>query len=142
MERIRIGHYPGMSPVEWHPVPDFPGYYASRCGLVGSDKVRSDCKGAALRPDEVRILRPGREASSRKYQKVVLRRGGKSHTRKVHQMVLEAFVGAKPDGMVCRHLDGNPLNNSIGNLVWGTVRENALDRIRHQSERKPRWDRR
>jgi hypothetical protein len=52
-------------------------------------------------------------------------------TRKVHRLVLEAFVGPCPEGMCCRHLDGNPLNNRLGNLRWGTGRENWEDKIRH-----------
>jgi len=46
----------------------------------------------------------------------------------VHRLVLEAFVGPCPDGMECRHLDSDPLNNHVGNLRWGTPKENADDR--------------
>jgi hypothetical protein len=52
-------------------------------------------------------------------------------TRKVHQLVLEAFVGPKPEGGVCRHLDGNRTNNHITNLRWGTRSENSKDRWDH-----------
>lgn len=51
--------------------------------------------------------------------------------RLVHHLVLEAFVGPKPDGAECRHLDGDPLNNALTNLAWGTPQENAEDRVRH-----------
>src|SRR5215471_18343405 len=30
--------------------------------------------------------------------------------------------------MECRHLDSNPLNNKLENLVWGTPAENLADR--------------
>ena len=30
----------------------------------------------------------------------------------VHKLVLLAFVGPRPKGMQCRHLDGDPGNNS------------------------------
>ena len=33
--------------------------------------------------------------------------------------------------MECRHLDGNPSNNNLENLCWGTVEENMADRDRH-----------
>jgi hypothetical protein len=33
--------------------------------------------------------------------------------------------------MECRHLDGNPANNRLENLAWGTDKENGQDRIRH-----------
>jgi DNA-binding XRE family transcriptional regulator len=33
--------------------------------------------------------------------------------------------------MESRHLDGNPQNNSLSNLAWGTPVQNAEDRRRH-----------
>jgi hypothetical protein len=52
-------------------------------------------------------------------------------TSYVHRLVLEAFVGPCPDGMETRHLDGNPSNNCLSNLQWGTVGENTEDRGDH-----------
>lgn len=49
----------------------------------------------------------------------------------VHRLVLEAFVGPCPVGMECRHGDGNPWNNRVDNLCWGTRLENAQDKQRH-----------
>jgi hypothetical protein len=49
----------------------------------------------------------------------------------VHQLVLGAFVGDCPPGFETRHLDGNKLNSRLVNLVYGTRRENLLDRQRH-----------
>jgi len=51
--------------------------------------------------------------------------------RLVHQLVLEAFVGPRKEGMETRHLDGDPANNRLENLRWGTPLENAADKIRH-----------
>ena len=51
----------------------------------------------------------------------------------VHRLVLEAFVGESPKGMECRHLDGNPQNNNLENLKWGTRKQNIEDRRRHGS---------
>jgi hypothetical protein len=56
---------------------------------------------------------------------------GRYTPRVVHAVVLEAFVGPRPDGMECRHLDDNRTNNSVENLCWGTRQENVNDRIRH-----------
>lgn len=55
----------------------------------------------------------------------------------VHQMVLRAFVGPRPGGLnfssevvyeyqAC-HEDGNPDNNFLNNLRWGTLGENYQD---------------
>ncbi len=56
---------------------------------------------------------------------------GKQVRRMVHKIVATTFLGPRADGMVCRHLDGNKLNNEIGNLAWGTVQENIDDIARH-----------
>jgi len=51
----------------------------------------------------------------------------------MHRLVLRAFVGRCPDGMECRHLDGNPANNSLNNLRWGTRKENTADALHHDT---------
>jgi hypothetical protein len=51
--------------------------------------------------------------------------------RYVHQVILETFVGPRPPGMECRHLDGNPGNNRLANLCWGTCKENTADTRKH-----------
>ena len=56
---------------------------------------------------------------------------GKQKVFGVHRLVLEAFVGIRPPGQECRHLDGNPENNRLENLCWGTPTENQGDRVRH-----------
>lgn len=43
---------------------------------------------------------------------------GKSHTKYVHSLVAEAFIGARPAGMDCRHADGDRSNNALTNLFW------------------------
>ena len=72
------------------------------------------------------------------YHKVQLWRTGMGFRRSVHTLVLEAFVGSRPSGLVCRHLDGNPRNNHVSNLRWGTRRENDADSARHGT--KPRGE--
>jgi hypothetical protein len=57
--------------------------------------------------------------------------GGKVRRVPVHKLVLRAFVGPRPKDQMCRHLNGNALDNRFSNLVWGTAAENAQDSIRH-----------
>lgn len=59
----------------------------------------------------------------------------------IHCLVLESFVGKRPDGYVCRHIDDDATNNNLTNLVWGTQQENVNDSIKNNrivrgSERK------
>ena len=68
------------------------------------------------------------------YWQVCLSRDGWSRSFLVHQLVLEAFVGSRPEGMECRHLDGNGGNNVLTNLAWGTAQENANDRASHGTQ--------
>lgn len=52
---------------------------------------------------------------------------GKHHTRLVHQLVLEAFVGPRPSGHVGCHRDDRAGDNRLENLFWGTrLQNNAI----------------
>lgn len=62
---------------------------------------------------------------------VMLCRDGISVTPRVHILVLEAFVGPRPDGMWGLHWDDDPWNNRLDNLRWGTPTDNAQDAIRN-----------
>jgi hypothetical protein len=52
-------------------------------------------------------------------------------TVRVHVLVCETFIGPRPDGLLTRHLNGNPYDNRIENLAYGTVSENSLDCVSH-----------
>jgi hypothetical protein len=55
--------------------------------------------------------------------------------RYVHTLVLEAFVGPRPEGKECRHLNGNPADNRLDNLCWSTHSRNGLDVKYHREPR-------
>lgn len=80
-----------------------------------------------------RILK---SASCNKYghQFIVLYKNNIRKECLVHRLVLETFIGPCPFGMECRHLDGNPKNNKLDNLCWGTKLENIQDRRMHGTE--------
>lgn len=52
-------------------------------------------------------------------------------TRSVHQLVLEAFVGPRPEGMYGLHWDDDKNNNRLANLRWATPSENMMDQVRN-----------
>jgi hypothetical protein len=98
----------------WKPVPGWP-CYASDDGLVRGPS------GLTLKP----------YVNSKSGHLHVLIRKRKL---RVHHAVLFAFVGPRPEGMECRHLDDDPANNLVTNLRWGTRLENRRDRIRLGNE--------
>lgn len=63
------------------------------------------------------------------YHAVTITLNGKSCREFVHSLVLEAFVGPRPEGAVSRHFpDGTKTNNHVSNLQWATQKENMGDR--------------
>lgn len=65
------------------------------------------------------------------YLKCRVTQDGKSRLVLVHRFILECWKGIKPKHVVTRHLDGDPLNNRLDNLKYGTVQENVYDAFEH-----------
>lgn len=102
-------------------VPEFPGYFVDTNGLVYS-KLRQN----VLKLRKLRLSPNGMyDVNLYKRNKNGLR--GRAYKRMVHQLVLEAFVGPKPENYVARHLNDYPLDNRLCNLKWGTRQENSDD---------------
>lgn len=102
------------------PIPKFPGYQITKDGEVWSEPNHCHSKNKRLKP-----------GLSGSYLTVSLGKQGKQCTRRIHCLVLETYVGPCPDGLECRHLDGNSVNNRLTNLCWGTRSENHYDAVRH-----------
>jgi hypothetical protein len=66
------------------------------------------------------------------YRVALLDANGKPHTRAVHRIVAEAFLGPKPKGQLIRHGLGGPYDNRVVNLCYGTYVQNAADRKLHR----------
>lgn len=120
---------------EWRPVLGFEGYYeVSSAGEVRSVDRRVQYSDGHWQTATGRALVQGIKKRTG-YRVVSLYRGNRGHTRSVHRLVLEAFVGARPHGLEARHADGNPANNAATNLSWGTHLENMRDTVRHRTHR-------
>lgn len=121
---------------EWRQVPGWQGYYkVSDTGQVKSlpRLTPRGQKGAVwLRG---RLMKPTVRPDG--YMVVGLSKEGVMTLERVHRLVLFAFVGPPPEGQMCRHLDGNPANNHLENLTWGTLRENWEDSVRHGTASPP-----
>lgn len=114
----------------WKDIPGYEGrYQASSLGRIKSlkRKVRSVNHYTGkefFRTVNERILRPGRYCKNG-HVSVVLGRG--SNGRPVHQLIMRTFVGEPPEGQEVLHINGDPLDNRLHNLRYGSRTENILD---------------
>jgi hypothetical protein len=108
--------------VTYKPIPDFPGYRVGSDGSVWSCWKRGGF-GCVYIPTGHwrRLVTPPDKLG---YPRVKLR--GRRR-RKIHRLVLEAFVGPCPDGMHCCHADDDKANNALTNLRWDTQKANMAD---------------
>lgn len=101
----------------WKPVLGFEGLYeVSDLGRVVSIKRISNVE--TRRNKAVFVDNNG-------YHRMLIWKDGKGHTRSVHRMVAEAFIGPRPRGMIVNHIDGNKANNAVGNLEFTTCAGNS-----------------
>jgi hypothetical protein len=110
---------------EWRPVLDYEGLYE----VSDQGRVRNDAGLIMAQYSKP----PGRGRKAPGYQRVTLKR----RSIAVHRLVLEAFVRPRRPEVdeVCRHLNGDPTDNRLVNLRWGSRRENNLDMRQHGTNR-------
>ena len=103
--------------VVWKPVVGYEGLYeVSNCGKVRS--VEHYTNGHHLMAKE---LKP---TMSQRYLYVKLYKNAKPRTIRLHRIVAEAFVPNPMHKPQVNHINGNRLDNSVGNLEWCTSSEN------------------
>ena len=87
----------------WKDIEGFEGLYqVSDCGNV--------------RNKNGHIMRPATRQDGRLH--VILSKGGKKYTRKVHRLVAAAFIPNPNNYPQINHKDENPANNNAVNLEW------------------------
>ena len=96
------------------PIPSLPSYYATHDGRIFRYRVKDDAMYQLS--DNTR--------SNSGYKVVQPFQDGKRKLKYVHQLVLEAFEGPRPEGLVCDHINRDKLDNRIENLRYVTKQEN------------------
>jgi hypothetical protein len=115
---------------KWADIPRFEGQYqVSNLGRVKSLQRMRKTKSNGVAVHKERILKQSTNCNGYKF--LTLSRNGVRNFYLIHKLVLISFVSPAEAGMQCRHLDGNPKNNNLKNLKWGTSQENLLDKIKH-----------
>jgi predicted XRE-type DNA-binding protein len=61
------------------------------------------------------------------YLSVSLSKDGKQKKKRVHKLVIQAFRGECPKGMVCCHGKNGALDNSLSNLYYATQQRNCSE---------------
>lgn len=105
-----------MSKEKWVEIEGHPKYLINNYGEVFSVKTQKALKWN----------------TATGYPRVNL--DGKYYT--VHQLVAFNFIGPRPDGMLVCHKDDNTMNNYVGNLYYGTPKDNTHDKLVNGKGRK------
>lgn len=108
---------------QWRAVPfgEYEGFYeVSSFGRVRSVerqvRVRASTRRAHYRTHSAAFLKG--TIGHRGYVYVTLAVERRRRTYRVHELVLAAFRGPRPEGWVCNHKDGDKTNNVITNLEY------------------------
>lgn len=117
----------------WKPVLGWEGRYeVSNRGNVRSLMY---AKGSKVLPREEPKLMT--KHYQRGYPRVYLSKLNITMAYFVHRLVLEAFVGPAPKGKTDgAHLDGDPSNCNLTNLIWATRSENCKHKELHGTAQK------
>ena len=124
----------------WKPVPGWERLYevSSHGRLRSLDRVLGGRAGST-RVLPGRILKP--KVSNFGYQSFCLSKNNSTSWRSIHTLVLDAFVGPRPDDYLGCHNDGDPFNNCLDNLRWDTPANNSRDAVMHGTQRSAKGPR-
>lgn len=115
----------GMSEELWKAIDGLEGYDVSSLGRIRSWHTRG-VRGHLARKEPV--IRPT-FLNRRGYPRLTF--GSQGFNSTVHRLVLEAFVGPRPEGMEAAHLNGIRTDARLENLRWVTAKENASHKLIH-----------
>lgn len=116
---------PVVKEVTYKEVPNLPFYRLGTDGSIWTKRYRNGKPSS-----EWHIMHPGEDKDG--YLKVILCHGNgiRRHVR-LHNLMLEVYVGPCPTGMVGAHENGNKKDCRPCNLAWKTQKDNIADKRRH-----------
>lgn len=118
--------------MEWKKINGFEDYEISSCGLVKSVNrfvpVKKKNGKYKLKHISERILKPA--ISGTGYEFVCLRKNGRHHNKRIHQLVAEHFCTGYKKGLVVHHKDHDKCNNHFENLEYVSKQKNTRNYYR------------
>ena len=108
---------------EWRSIPAYEGLYS----VSSFGRVRCDYSKSGTYAGRIFTITPRNGGTG--YCVVMLSRDGLKEQLSVHRLVLAAFVGPCPDGMVTNHIDAVRHNNHVSNLEYVTQSQNVLHAV-------------
>lgn len=120
---------PFYGPDIWKPIEGAPGYQVSDLGNVRSlDRILPYGTTGTRRHMGVQFT-PW--VSENEWERISVHLGKNVGAKNVHELVAQAFLGPRPDGMVICHNNGDRLDNRPGNLRYDTQGNNIRDSVKH-----------
>ncbi len=119
--------------VHWLVIPGWEGYQVSDRGLLKAGSALETIDVVKLEGDHVQPISVRRVRKASAYLSFDVYDGnGRRVALLLHRARLAAFRGGPLDGKnSVRHLDGDPTNNDLDNLAWGTHLEQMADVKQH-----------
>lgn len=121
---------------EWRPVVGYEHFYdVSSLGRVRSVARLVFTNNGRAWANPGRILSPSGDWDG--YKTIDLSAGGARKKKKVAVLVLESFIGPRPDGYLVCHGPSGMFDDSLKNVSWGTWSKNmGEDKIRDGSDNR------
>ena len=114
----------------WKDVVGYDGrYQVSNMGRVRSTDAYITTKAGWQTLRKGRLLK--NVVGNHGYNIVTLWRENRHRTQLVHLLVLNHFVGSRPEGMEACHNNGMKTDARLSNLRWDTPSANNMDKLLH-----------
>jgi len=127
-KHVMATSYPTAPVANFKRIPGATGYALSADGLVWTCKTNRGGIGVRWKTLKPKIDR------TTGYLSVNFWESNKKRTLLLHSLMLEVFIGPRPDGMQACHNDGDKSNSAIENLRWDTRQGNEADKVKHRTK--------
>lgn len=116
----------------WKDVPEYEGYYqVSNLGRVKRlyrEDIIHNYGGLKIVPE--RVLKEYVDRRRYPSVRVTLCKGNKTKRFIVARLVAIVFIENPKNLPLVMHIDDNPKNNRVDNLMWGTHKDNTQDALK------------